>query len=93
MKQATPILNKYHQFIEHGIDGENGLCEHFSHLKNWDLLCPSDDEIEELEDAGFCSTWWASGETAKDIDIYSQGKMTPMRENITLLLACLEGEL
>jgi hypothetical protein len=93
MKKKTPILELYYDFCKRGIPHRNGLCGRLIQFQNWQLLVPTYEDERQLDREGMCTTFWASEEKDDEINLSCQGTMTPLRQNIVLLLACLEGEL
>lgn len=53
-----------------------------------DLVSPTVDDLEELCKLGLDTCHWGSDSKSK-----MEGVFTPLRQNIVLLLACLNGEL
>lgn len=93
MKKDTTILDMYYDFCENGIPNGNGLCEHFRKFKYWDLLEPTIDDELELRENDQCIVYWGNPTTTYNGPIGDQSVMTPLRQNIVLLMACLNGEL
>ena len=84
------ILEMYYDFMENGIPGDNGLCQHFEDdYQDWSLIIPSDEEEQELSKLGLDAVWWGN-DTGTWVN---RSVMTPLRENIVLLMAAINGEL
>jgi hypothetical protein len=56
------------------------------------LFIPSDDEEYELDNSRYCSIYWASGLKVTSSEWDLMYDFTPLRQNIVLLMACLNGE-
>lgn len=89
------ILEMYYDFVENGIPLANGLCKHFEHDYSdlWELMAPNGEERLVLMGNGFCATWWSSEQALGQTTCFNQGVMTPLRQNIVLLMAVMAGEL
>ena len=86
----TPILDLYYDFCRKGIPGDNGLCQNFefSYPELWYFVCPTQEDLLQLKEEGCSTVYWGN-----PIWDSGRGKMTPLRQNIVLLLACLNNEL
>ncbi len=73
---------------------DDGLCN-CGVIKIDSLLKPTEEDIEQLRFEGYAYTYW--GSLGKEDDSVAQREryrsFTPLRQNIVLLLACLNGEL
>jgi hypothetical protein len=92
MKKSTPILDMYYDFCENGIPNKNGLCAYLYKYPDFELLKPTLLDREQLVIDDYCVVWWASGVTRRK-DFGNESVMTPLRQNIVLLMACLNGEM
>ncbi len=87
-------LDFYKKCITTGkLPHENGLCDEFGNDEFFNMFEPYAEEHRLLVDEGFCSAYWASGLSVYT-NIHRAGfEFSPLRQNIVLLMTCLNGEL
>lgn len=66
----------------------SGLCDAFRDDELFELINPTDQDVYELEKEGLNTFCWASG--SSDCCFH---EFTPLRQNIVLLMAAMNGEL
>jgi len=91
-KTKTPCLDLYYESIETGrvkpVKGQTGLCIH--KLPKFYLIEPTYIDLIDINQNGESGGWWGSGLPVFDKD--RKTLFTPLRQNIVLLLACLNEE-
>jgi len=95
-KETDSILKRYKYLMRSGkVYGENGICQLFQpdFPELWELVKPSHEELLVHQWEGYSSTWWGNYSNVGQAYASLGESMTPLRENIILLMACLNGEL
>jgi len=75
----------------------NGLCDAAIHgiisRDIFELLRPSDEDLDELRGDNMNFAYWASETTFDDLKIDYAAQFNPLRQNIILFMAAINGEL
>lgn len=83
-------MGKYLKFhfecLKNGGMPKDGLCN--NNLDDIQIFKPTNSDLEELMNEGLPVIYWGAGENP-----YSLFKYTPLRQNIVLLMAAMNGEL
>ncbi len=74
--------------VEGGCYRTSGLCDAFEKDELFKLIKPTNDDLHILAKENKSLFTWASGTNS-----YNFCKFTPLRQNIVLLMACLNNEL
>lgn len=83
MKSYTPYYNLFCDLTERGLDA-GGLC--------WEISW----EIGQKEESLFIELFGPTGDAETDSESWwggERGEFTPLRQNMLLFLACMNGEL
>lgn len=89
------MLNGFYEyfcdFTDMGSLTDRGLCnalpKRLQDTKAWSMIRPNDAELIELQEEGLPYAYWGAGSYA-----YYSRTLTPLRQNILLLAALLNGE-
>lgn len=104
-KQQKKYLALYKKWLESGRIGTtgvsrdgtlsyNGMCDLFRGDKLFELLTPTYRDKHELMEEGQCDVWWGSEmDRIKSCSEEGWSSFTPLRQNIVLLMAAMNGEL
>jgi hypothetical protein len=90
-----PFLDAYRKFARAGRLPLNGLCNSIHNIKlsladTFVLIKPTREDYKQIDNECLCDTFWASGLPWDDDNkIFA---FTPLRANILLLCACVNGE-
>lgn len=95
--ETKKYLPLYYEWIKAGkmlpvdwsmCSNTSGLCDAFYRDEVFQLMIPTDEDKLQLAKEGLNLSCWASGSPD-----YLYHKFTPLRQNIVLLMAAINGEL
>jgi len=91
MKVKTPYLDFYYKCMKTGRLPNDGLCNYFGFFigdnMTFDLMRP---HVSELENTGEMGYWGMDGFKEEERNGYD---FTPLRQNVVLFMAAMNGEL
>jgi len=87
-KYLPTYLPFYYECIETGYIPRLGLCSIFGIDQSFRLLCPTSDDYDQLQEDGLPMVYWGKGGWE-----YSASDFSPLRQNIVLFMAAMNGEL
>lgn len=90
-------LDFYITCIERGKMPTDGLCAAVTtrriDMETFDLFIPTDDDFQQLNKEGKCTSYWAGDLPDFDVSPETFTGFTPLRQTIVLFMAAINGEL
>ena len=83
-------LSYYEEWAKEGRMPNSGLCQIFGYDPLFTLMTPSEEDFEEMENKRLPTIFWGKGDYD---DRWINGGFSPLRQNIVLFMAAMNGEL
>lgn len=97
MKQTKKrFIDLYYEWMEAEALPESGICHSLpkSLVGLFEMFMPTVIELSDLREQRLPIIFWGYGEPVKNTNTFTRGHIfTPLRQNIILLCAAMEGEL